>query len=246
MKHLVTYAEGGRIELAYVEDDTGELTQIGRLIWPDGFGLTEAAILGTNLTAFLQLNGHKTKRKTTTPPALMPAGAPAPDVDVETPRELSHLEKRALRHERKKAQQREYYHRTKHQKKSPLQHPDNWDEMDRSQRASWSASHRYTKAEDKPPKAEPKKRGSSRTGNTRGDDYIYLEWVVDVVNRHPEGIRSAGILADLGIENSKRNRMAIDNRIHMALKQADRGTPMPFRIERRREGSFNTRYLYPL
>ena len=68
MRHLVTYAQDGHIELAYVEDDSGELTQIGRFIWPEGYGLTEAAMLGTNLTAFLQLNGHKPRKRATTPP----------------------------------------------------------------------------------------------------------------------------------------------------------------------------------
>ena len=82
MRHIVSYAEGGHIQLAIVDIDSGELNQIGQFIWPDGFGLPEAGVLVANLSEFFKLNGSTPRPKAVavaTQPALPPA--PTPPVD---------------------------------------------------------------------------------------------------------------------------------------------------------------------
>lgn len=62
MRHVVSHAQDGHIQMALVDEESGELDQIGQFIWPDGFGLTESAVLSTNLTAFFGLNGKRPTR----------------------------------------------------------------------------------------------------------------------------------------------------------------------------------------
>jgi hypothetical protein len=87
MADIVTMARDGRILMALVDEETGQLDQIGSLVWPDEFGLHEAAVLSTNLKGFLQLNGAakrkaKAAKRAALPPDDMPRLFHEPDADA--------------------------------------------------------------------------------------------------------------------------------------------------------------------
>lgn len=97
MRQIVSLIKDNQVHYALVDDDSGELIPFADLLLPDPdrFGLHDAAVLGTNLIAALQLNGQRPKAKAVSEPEQPALSAPPP------PNETAR--------ERRNRQAREYY-----------------------------------------------------------------------------------------------------------------------------------------
>jgi len=61
MKQIIALVSDGKVKYGLVDDHDGSLTEFAQVKVPEHFGLTDAALLGTNLVAALGLNGPKPK-----------------------------------------------------------------------------------------------------------------------------------------------------------------------------------------
>ena len=178
MKHLVSHAQDGTINLAVVDDNTGELDQIGTFIWPNGYGLTEAAVLGTNLTQFLQLNGTGA---TTPVQATVVHQHDGPD-DMRT----------ATERDRKRRSSRESYYRKKgYSKAEAVALSTNGPQPGK---AAPPPGHVLEAAPDVDAPLASRQGPKPKAPNHR---YISWEEVAAVIDAHPEGISCSDIAKDI-------------------------------------------------
>lgn len=77
MRQVVCLLADEHARFALVDDDEGELVEFAQLRVPEGFGLRDAALLGTNIIASLGLD-RKAGRKAISPPPPRPAEPAVP------------------------------------------------------------------------------------------------------------------------------------------------------------------------